>query len=157
LALGSGVRQSLLASTDHLRKQIGYAGIKEDIRQLQQSGRLAPDAVIISPAHGIPWDWSNPLLVDFPSIPYLDTGWSTFSPAYEEALRKFEIGSLPQSLYENDNLYLITESIFKVFLSRYYQEHLNTAVTFETLYKLPNPYHYEGYEDVELYKVLKQP
>lgn len=157
LAVVGSVAQAAITSSENARKQTEYAMVLSDLGSLQREGRIKPNAVIVSPAHGIPWDWSNPLLLDLPGIPYLDTGWSTFSPPYDEALKKFDLDPLPESLYKNDHAYLITESIFKGFLARYYQEHDSITVRFETLYVLPNPYHYEGYEDVELYRVIAAP
>jgi hypothetical protein len=144
-------------SNDNQGKQAAYARILADLGRLQADGTLAKDAVIISPAYGIPVDWANPFTLDFPKVPFLDTGWSTFSPPYEEALHNFGIDSLPEALYQKPNLYLMSETIFKTYLARYYEEHGGTTVTFETVYTLGYPDRYEGYHEVELYKVVKTP
>ena len=149
--------QAIQTSNDNVGRQAAYVQILADLGRLQSNGELAKDAVIISPAYGIPVDWANPFILDFPRIPYLDTGWSTFSPPYEEALRNFGIDSLAQALYQKPNLYLMSETIFKTYLARYYEEHGGTAVTFQTVYTLGYPDRYEGYHEVELYKVVKTP
>ncbi len=148
---------AIQTSNANLGRQREYAKILVDLARLEAGGQLPNDAVIISPAYGIPVDWSNPFILDFPQIPYLDTGWSTFSPPYEQALRNFGIASLPQALYEKPNLYLMSETIFQGFLERYYQEHGGTSVTFKTVYTLGYPDRYAGYHEVALYKVVKAP
>ncbi len=148
---------AITTSNANLDRQAAYARILGDLQDLQTNGRLPENAVIISPAYGIPVDWSNPFLLDFPKIPYLDTGWITFSPPYEQALRNFGIAALPEALYEKSNVYLMSETIFKDFLARYYEEHGGTTVRFETVYTLGYPDRYAGYHEVELYKVLKVP
>jgi hypothetical protein len=147
----------MLTSNENLGKQAGYAGILRDLDDLRRDGTLASNAVIISASHGIPWDWSNPFLLGFPNFTYLDTGWNTFSPHYEEALQKYDLEPLDEAPYERDNVYLISKSIFKTYLARYYQEHKGISVHFKTLYTLPNPNHFDGYDDVELYKVVRSP
>ncbi len=151
------IRQAILTSSDNMGRQERYAAILTDLGRLQNAGALPRQAVIISPAYGIPVDWANPFLLDFPKIPYLDTGWSTFSPSYEEALRDFGIVSLPQALIENPNVYLMTETIFKDFLARFYEEHYGITVRFETVYTLGYPDRYAGYHEVELYRVIAAP
>jgi hypothetical protein len=101
-------------------------------------------------------DWSNPFILEFPNIPYLNTGWITFSPVYNQVLQDFEIHSLPDALYQKNNIYLMTKSTFTVFLGRYYQEHENISVVFKTIYIMPNSFNFPGYDDVRIYKVVNQ-
>ncbi len=147
--------QSIATSSDNLKKQEAYQGILADLHRLQLDGKMARDPVIISPAHGIPWEWSNPFVLGFPDVKFLDTGWSTFSPSYEEAMQNFGIQSLPEALYQRDNLYLMTETIFKGFLARYYEEHEKISVDFQTVYQMPNTYHFPLYDGLEIYKVVQ--
>ncbi len=154
VVIGMALGQSIATSSSNLEKQTAYRQIQTDLERLQSEGKLAKDALIISPSHGLPWEWSNPFTLGFPEIKYLDTGWITFSPFYEQALQDFGIVSLPNALYQKDNVYLMTKSIFKVFLSRYYEEHGNIAVDYETIYQMPNTYNFAGYDGVELYKVI---
>jgi hypothetical protein len=157
VAAAALLAQAARTSIDNSRKREGYAVILADLQRLQQRGQLAGGALILSPAHGLPWDWSNPLLLGFPNVPYLDTGWITFSPSYEEALNAQGVSSLPRGLVERQNLYLVTKSAFQQYLERYYEEHEGYRVSFETIYRLPNPYHFNGYEDVQLYRVIREP
>lgn len=149
--------QAIVTSNGNLQRQAIYSAILTDIAELQAAQKLPADAVLISPAYGIPVDWANPFVVAFPQIPYLDTGWSTFSPPYEQALRNFGITSLPEALYQKPNVYVMSETILKDFLRRYYQEHEGFDVRFESLFTYGYPDRYAGYHEVELYKVEKVP
>jgi hypothetical protein len=155
VVIGMLIGQSIATSNVTVKREMAYDQILADLKQLQGDGKIAPNALIISPSHGIPWEWSNPLKLDFPGIPFLDTGWSTFSPPYEEALRQFGIDSLPEALYQKSNIYLMTKMIFQEFLARYYQEHLHITVTFEPIYNMPNRYHVPEYDNVQLYRVVQ--
>lgn len=154
LAVAGSVRLALLTSGDNLGKQAGYARILADIDDLRRHGTVPEDAVLLSTSHGIPWEWSNPLLVGFPGFTYLDTGWNTFSPYYEEAIRKHRVEPVLDALLEGKRVYMVSKSIFKEYLARYYEEHRGISVTFETMYLLPNPNHYDGYDGVELYGIV---
>ena len=155
VGMGLILRLSLQTSSINLNKQIAYQNIMDDLRNLQAEGKLSENALIISPAHGLPMEWSNPFLLEFPDIPYFDTGWITFSPPYEQVLQKFDINSLPDALYKKNNLYLMTRSNFTAFLARYYQEHENTTVAFQAIYEMPNTFNFAGYNDIHLYKVVE--
>jgi hypothetical protein len=147
--------QSVSSSRDNLNRQVAYRQILADIGQLQADGRLAPDAIIISPSHGIPWEWSDPLRLELPGIPFLDTGWITFSPSYEGALKRYDLNPLPQALLEKANVYVMTKQIFQGYLARYYEEHLHITVTFKTIYTIPSAYRAVEYQDTQLYKVIR--
>ena len=153
-ALGMIIGQSIINSGINVNRRAEYRRILADISRLQAEGRLAADAIIISPAHGLPWEWSNPLILEFPKIPFLDTGWITFSPSYEQALRQYDIEPLPEALYQKGNVYLMTKQVFQPFLARYYQEHEHITVTFEPIYNMPNIYHVPEYDDIQLYRVV---
>jgi len=154
VAVVSVVGLSITSSKANANLRVEYKSILSDISQLQAEGRLAPDAIIVSPSHGLPWDWSNPLLLELPPLPFLDTGWSTFSPSYNGALQHFSLEPLPQALYKRDNVYLMTKQIFQGYLARYYEEHEHVSVTFEPIYNMPNPYHIAAYDNIQLYKVV---
>ena len=155
LGLGILTAQWLEASRLNLELQGDYRRILTDLNRLQSEGTLAQDAIIVSPAHGIPWEWSNPLIVDFPKIPFFDTGWITFSPPYEQTLQHYQIDPLPQALYQKDNVYLMTKTVFQRFLQLYYEEHEHVTVTFEPVYNMPNPQHVPEFGDIQLYKVVR--
>ncbi|OHB67776.1 MAG: hypothetical protein A2Y76_06170 [Planctomycetes bacterium RBG_13_60_9] len=152
---GVGLQGNLLwrASQDNVSRQADYHRIRSALEQLQDEGRVAENALIVSPAHGLPYEWANPLRLDLPSPAYLDMGWSTFSPSYYRALASNGIASLPDALLENDDVYLMTESSFIPFLARYYEERSGKRTRFETIYSMPNPGQVPGYDDVRLYKI----
>ena len=154
LALGLILNQSFLTSRININKQSAYQQILTDLKELQTTGIIPQNSLIISPAHGLPLDWSNPFVLTFPPVPYFDTGWITFSPAYEQVLREFGIQYLPDALYQKNNIYLMTKSSFTVFLGRYYQEHENISVIFHPIYTMPNPLNLATYDNVQIYKVV---
>ena len=149
------ISQSLQASIDNKNKQVAYQEILNDLKNLQSAGKISQNALIVSPAHGLPLEWANPLTLEFPGMKYMDMGWITFSPAYEQVLQQFGIQSVPDALYQKSNVYLMGESTFTVFLSRYYQEHENITVSFQSIYSMPNTHGFPEYDDVHLYKVSK--
>jgi hypothetical protein len=156
LAVGMVISQAFAASQNNMNKQIAYQHILADLNRLHLDGEIPQNSLIISPAHGLPLDWSNPFVLAFPSVPYLDTGWITFSPSYNHVLQEYGIQSLPDALYQKNNIYLMTKSTFTVFLGRYYQEHENISVVFQPIYTMPNPLNLATYDNVQLYKVVKQ-
>ena len=145
------------ASNVNTGKQVAYDGMLQDLERLRSEGNIATDALIIAPAHGLPFEWSNPFVLSRPAVSYFDTGWLTFSPTYNRVLRDFGIDSLPQALYEKNNTYLMCEETFTPFLARYYEEHLGITVSFQTIYAVPNPNHLAGYDGNYLYKVSLAP
>jgi hypothetical protein len=154
VGVGMTLLQSLETSITNINKQTAYQGILADLSDLQLEGKIPKNSLIISPAHGLPMEWSNPFILELPRIPYFDTGWSTFSPAYEEVLQTYKIQSLPDALYQNNNIYLMTRSNFTLSLARYYQEHENLNISFQSIYNMPNTYNFSGYDDIHLYKVV---
>jgi hypothetical protein len=123
-------------SSINIARQRDYARFRADLEALQRDGILVDEALIVSPAHGLPYEWAPPLTLDLPSPPYLDTGWITFSPAYNRVLDAYGITSLPEALVSKENIYLMVESSFTAFLSRYYEERGDPPVRFESLYEM---------------------
>ncbi len=156
-AAGVLIAQVLETSRMNVAKQTSYEGILDDLSMLQATGRIGADALIVSPAHGLPYDWSYPFRLTLPPIAYFDTGWSTFSPTYDRVLQQFGIASLPEALLHDDRLYLMTESSFTPYLAKYYQEHEKTAVRVETLYAMPNRPGLAGYDRIYLYRLVGSP
>jgi hypothetical protein len=107
----------------------------------------------VSPAHGLPYEWSYPFTLDRPSPAYLDTGWLTFSPTYYKILAHFGIASLPLALLQRDDIYLMAEESLTVFIARYYREHFSLDVDFREIYAMPNPRHRPGYDDIRIYSL----
>jgi hypothetical protein len=155
VAVAFGAYRALVVSNDNLNKQRAYHQIIADIQQLQSDGILPPDAIIYSPSSGIPWEWSNPLALEFPPIPFMDTGWITFSPYYEHTLDGLGLRPFPAALYQNPSVYVMTKRIVQGFFRIYFSEHGHAAVTFEPVYEMPNPYHVVGYDDRVLYKITQ--
>ena len=90
-AIGIGLWQSLVDSRENFDNQVAYAQILKDVDRLRQNGTIAQEAIVLSASHGIPWHWANPLSLRLPSFTYLDTGWNTFSPYYNEALMSHDL------------------------------------------------------------------
>ncbi len=155
IAIAMVIGQSVSSSSGNAGRRTEYQRILADIGRLQAQGKIASDAIIVSPAHGLPWQWSNPLILEFPQIPFLDTGWITFSPFYDQALQKYDLEPLPQALVRKDNVYLMTKLIFQRFLARYYEEHEHMTVSFEAIYNMPNTYDLTEYGDIQLYRVIQ--
>ena len=154
VALGMILNQSVGSTVRNIQEQTAYRQILADLRNLQRDGKLANNALIISPERGLPLSWADPFILEFPSVSYLDTGWFTFSPAYQQVLQKFDIGSLPDALYQKNNVYLMNDSAFTIYLARYYQEHEHITVDFQPIYTMPNIYNFTDYENIQLYKVV---
>ncbi len=112
LALGLVLNQSIMTSRNNINKQTAYQQIRVELGELQTAGIISQNSLIISPAHGLPMEWSNPFVLAFPSIQYFETGWITFSPFYEQVLQDFDIQSLPDALYQKNNIYLMTQVLF---------------------------------------------
>lgn len=145
---------TVYASRENAAKQRAYRGIEADLQRLQVGGLLPPGALIISPAHGLPFEWSAPFQLDLPRVSYLDTGWITFSPPYERLLRTRKMDPLPDMLYRKTDIFLMTRSSFTPYLARYFAEHEAINVDFVPLYAMPNTADIPGYDDIFLYRVV---
>ncbi len=132
-----------------------YARIRSDFQAMVRHGILAETALIISPAHGLPYEWSNPFELDRPLPAYLDTGWITFSPSYLRSLMAFDVGSSPEALLDSDKALLMTQKDLVPFLSRYYAEHYDLSVEFDVVYHMPNPHHWPDYDNIFIYRLRR--
>lgn len=144
----------LAASATNEIKQTAYTRILADLNLLRAEGTIASDSLIVSPAHGLPYEWSYPFELTRPSPSFLDTGWITFSPEYERVLREYRIDSLPDALLQRDDVYLMTDSNLTIYLARYYQEHRGIDVRFQILYVVPDLPQLPGYDRIRLFRVL---
>ena len=153
-AIGLSLWQSHVESHENLENEVAYSQILTEMDQLRQNGTLARDAIVLSSSHGIPWHWSNPLWIRFPNFTYLDTGWNTFSPYYNEAVMAHDLQPLIDSIRASDRVYLTSKPIFQGFLAQYIEEHEGKVVEFVTLYRLPNSPQVGGERGIELYKVV---
>jgi hypothetical protein len=147
----------LQTSNRNLARLRDYGQVRNDLVNLRESGLLGEHPLIVSPAHGLPYEWSYPLRIDLPVPAYLDTGWITFSPNYTRVLEDYDIDSLPISLLNRDDVFLMTDSNFTVYLERYYQEHADTDVRFNTIYEMPNRSGAPGYDNIRLYSLESLP
>jgi hypothetical protein len=146
--------QSGVTSGEHVIKQDLYQQILADITHLQLNGTIARDALIVSPAHGLPLEWASPWTLQFPTVAYLDMNWLTFSPSYDEALKAHKIEDLPAAMLQRHDVYLMTRENILPYIGRSYEEHEKVTVGFESFYAMPNPNSFAGYEGVHLYEVV---
>ena len=91
----------------NVQRQTAYQNVLSNLKTLQVQGKIQSNALIVSPAMGIPLMWSNPMFLDLPRTPYMELGWLTFSPSYYNVLHGFNVQSLPAGFYQNDNVYLM--------------------------------------------------
>ena len=145
--------QSGVTSAQRAAQQGQYGQILADLTHLQQNGAIANDALIVSPAHGLPLEWASPWTVQFPTVAYLDMNWLTFSPSYHEALKAHKVGDLPEDLLQKRDIYLMTRKNILPYIGLSYEEHQKLNVDFRSLYAMPNPNAFAGYEGVHLYQV----
>jgi hypothetical protein len=121
---------------DNLYKQAAYQRVLSDLDSLQAQGKILPNALIVSPASGIPLDWSNPLVLDLPRIQYFELGWLTFSPAYYEVLNQHRIQTLPAGLYQQDGVYLLARPGVRDGILQFIRDHSGLAVQVATIYSI---------------------
>ncbi|MGA7194215.1 MAG: hypothetical protein WBW94_11330 [Anaerolineales bacterium] len=158
LMIGVIFQQSIQTTHLNISHQMAYKQILVDIRALQMKGIVSQNALIVSAAYGIPWEWSNPLFLDFPNVQYLATNWETFSPAYNNVLRKYQIQSIPISLFRNSNVYLMVDASTMRGIVQFIKEHNGVNVTAKVLYVIPSQYT-KGtvYNGVTLFKLQQVP
>ncbi len=137
---------------------MAYEQIIADVRALEMKGNISQKALIVSPAYGLPWEWSNPLFLEFPNVQYLFTNWETFSPAYNNVLYKFHIQSLPTSLFQDSNVYLMVDTSTMRGIVQFIKEHDGANVTAKVIYVIPSRYS-KGtvYDGVTLFKLQQVP
>jgi hypothetical protein len=147
-AFGLVLNQSLAMTKVYISRQEAYQNGVRDLENLRDSGKISRNALVISPI-GFPFEWANPLTLNFPDIHILDLGWLTFSPAYESVLREFDIQSVPEALYEKENVYLMAPSGSLPAILVFIEEHHILKVDASVIYRMPGT-------DIELYKLGKK-
>jgi hypothetical protein len=150
------VQQSIETTNTNITREVIYHRILSNIQllHLEDTGQKA---LIISPAFGIPWEWSNPLFVDFPAAPhYMVMDWDTFSPAYYSMLREYQVESLPAGLYEGKNIYLMTDETTMNGIIKFIKNHEGVDVEARLIYA-PNYDTGTIYDESQLYKLEKLP
>jgi len=152
------LQQSISTSQENIRRQFIYREVVSQIQALQARGKIARNALIVSPVYGIPWEWSNPLFLDFPKIKYLTTNWGTFSPVYSDVLRGFQIQSLPSGFYLKENVYLMTNRSTMRAVVQFIKEHEGVNVYAKGIYTIPRQYSSGTvFYEVVLFKMTRQP
>ena len=154
-AAASVLVQSVLTTQINLQQQTAYDRVLSDLNALQAQGRIDQNALILSPAYGIPLEWSDPLAMDFPRIRFLDMGWLTLSPAYDEMLREFAVPSIPAGFYQKNNVYLMTRADSLEGILEYIKEHEGVEVQATGIYALPDTPFGAQYNSVHLYQLAQ--
>ncbi len=128
------------ASTTQLnvQRQTAYQNVLSDLKTLQAQGKIQSNALIVSPAIGIPLVWSNPMFLDLPRAQYIEMGWLTFSPSYYSVLHEFNIQSLPAGFYQKDNVYLMVKASLMDSVIEYIFDHAGVVVVPQLIYSMPN-------------------
>jgi hypothetical protein len=84
---------------------------------------------------------------------YMDMGWLTFTPPYEQVLLNYQAQPLLDSLYRNDNIYLMTVPMMADRISQFIADHQGVVVEAHSLYQMPSSAAGTPYELVQLYKL----
>ena len=140
----------------NVQRQTAYQNVLSDIKTLQAQGKIQSNALIVSPAVGIPLVWSNPMFLDLPSAQYLEMGWLTFSPSYYNVLHEFNLQSLPAGFYQNDNVYLMVKPGLLDSVIEYIFDHAGVVAVPQLIYSSPNYDFDPAYNNVRLYKLILQ-
>jgi hypothetical protein len=138
------------------QRQTAYQNVLSDLKTLQTQGRLQSNALIVSPAMGIPLVWSNPMFLDLPRAQYIEMGWLTFSPPYYSVLHEFNIQSLPAGFYQKENVYLMVRASLVESMIEYIFDHAGVVVAPQLIYSMPNHDFDTTYNNVKLYKLILQ-
>jgi len=140
----------------NLQRQTAYRNVLLDLETLRAQGKIQGNALVVSPAVGIPLVWSNPMFLDLPSTQYIEMGWLTFSPPYYSVLHKFNIQSLPAGFYQKDNVYLMVKANLVDSMIEYIFDHAGVVVVPQLIYSPPNHDFDPTYNNVGLYKLILQ-
>ena len=140
----------------NVQRQTAYQNVLSDLKTLQTQGKIQSNALIVSPAVGVPLVWSNPLFLDLPSAQYIEMGWLTFSPPYYDVLHEFNIQSLPAGFYQKDNVYLMVKANLIDSMIEYIFDHAGVVVVPQLIYSAPNHDFDPAYNNVKLYKLILQ-
>ena len=140
----------------NIQRQTDYQNILSDLKTLQAQRKIQGNALIVSPAVGIPLTWSNPMFLDLPSVQYIEMGWFTFSPSYYSVLHEFNIQSLPAGFYQKDNVYLMIKTNLLDSMVEYIFDHAGVVVVPQLIYSWPNHDFDPTYNNVGLYRLILQ-
>ena len=149
IALALVLYWASVTTGENIARQSSYQQMLTDLDSLQAQGEIASNALIISPAVGIPIEWSNPLILNFPRIHYFQMEWLTSSPIYDEVFQDYGVQSLPSGIYQEDNIYLITRKSLIPSVVQSIKDNEEIDVKAELIYSSDN-------EDVALYRLIRQ-
>jgi hypothetical protein len=151
-----GLYYAIITTGLNVQRQAAYQNVLSDIKTLQAQGKIQSNALIVSPAMGIPLVWSNPMFLDLPSAQYIEMGWLTFSPSYYNVLHEFNIQSLPAGFYQKDNVYLMVKANLIDSVIEYIFDHAGVVAVPQLIYSSPNYDFDPAYNNVRLYKLILQ-
>ena len=149
IALAFVLYWASVTTGENIAKQSSYQQMLTDLDSLQAQGEIGSNALIISPAVGIPIEWSNPLILNFPHIHYFQMEWLTSSPIYTEVLHDYGVQSLPSGIYQKDNIYLMTRKSLIPSVVQSIKDNEGIDVKAELIYSPDN-------ENVALYRLIPQ-
>jgi len=140
----------------NVQRQTAYQKVLSDLKTLRAQGRIRDNALIVSPAVGVPLVWSNPMSLDLPGTQYMEMGWLTFSPSYYSVLHEFDMQSLPEGLYQKDNVYIMIKANLVESVVEYIFDHTGAVTVPQAIYSQPNYDFDPTYNNVKLYKFVLQ-
>ena len=148
-AFGLVLHNAIDTTNTNIAKQTAYQHLLVDLKNLQDTGKINPGSLIISPEYGFPLDWANPFTVNLPNTKALEMGWLTFSPAYEKVLSDFGAQQLPEAFYQKKNIYLMTRPASLSAILDFIKEHKGLDVDVQMIYRIPET-------DTELYQLQQK-
>ena len=146
-----------IETRENISKQSAYQQMLAELDSLQAKGKITSNALIISPAVGIPIEWSNPLFLNLPHIQYFQMEWLTFSPVYDKVLQDYAVQSLPAGFYQNNNIYLITKTSMVSSVIQAIKANEGVIVKAEFIYPTSDqPDNSDAFAGVVLYRLIQQ-
>ncbi len=150
------IAQAASVSRTNEEEQSVYRKITSSLSELQTQGKLQQNALIVIPANGIPLEWSDPMILDFPSIQVLEMGWLAFSPPYDAALQQYDAYPLLTALYSKDNVYFMTRQSLISDVLQFIGNHTGVVVRADPVYAVDYPGLGTGiYTNMVLYKISR--
>ena len=155
LSMFSVLFETVSSSIENRLRRNVYHQICSDVAALQTKGVISDRSVFISNGVGIPWEWSDPLIIDFPtSYQYLVANWLAFSPPYQTVQNEYGLQSIFDALYKKPNVYLVTRPDLIAHITQFIKEKRGVNVTAIDLYTLPTDGLDENYTDTHIYKLV---
>jgi hypothetical protein len=149
--------QNAAASRLNVQRQQAYRQILTDLDRLQASGAIRQPALLVSPGLGFPWEWADPLGLNYPHLQYLPLNWDTFSPPYNQILRQHHLQTVYQGLYQNENVYLIGRADLTPGIIQFIHQRDGVRLQARRIYSLPQGLGDVEYTGAELVQLVKKP